>query len=148
MESMTIGDFGKVAGVAPKTIRFYEDKGLLPRPARSSSGYRVYGERDVRRVLLIRRARALGFSLSEVGRLVRLAEHESCASFEGALARDTARKLEEVDHLMLELADRREQLAALSAHLATEACSDCQAPALECCDTLGGATLPDGQAGA
>src|SRR5438034_7494707 len=85
---MTIGELGKAAGIAPKTVRFYEDKGLIPRPGRTPAGYRVYGAEDVQRLVLIRRARVLGFSLSEVHRLVRLAEHGSCGSFQGQLARE------------------------------------------------------------
>ena len=138
MNAITIGEAGKTAGVAPKTIRFYEDKGLLPRPERSPGGYRVYGPADLRRLALIRRARALGFSLSEVRRLLRAADHETCASFEGELAREATRKLAEVDVLIAQLTNARAELSALSERLATPACSDCQAPAMACCDALTG----------
>ena len=50
METMTIGDLAKVAGVPPRTIRFYESKGVLPIPGRSSSGYRLYRPDDLKRL--------------------------------------------------------------------------------------------------
>ena len=82
MEAMTIGDLAKVAGVPPGTIRFYESKGILPSPSRSASGYRLYGPDDLKRLSLVRRAHSLGFSLTEVGNLIRLAQHEQCDSFQ------------------------------------------------------------------
>jgi DNA-binding transcriptional MerR regulator len=97
---MTIGDISKAAGVAAKTIRFYEDKGLLPRPARSEGGYRLYGADDLRRLTFLRRTRGLGFSLSEARKLLRAAEHLDCGSFEGQLAREAVAKLAEVDALL------------------------------------------------
>lgn len=143
MDAMTIGDLSKRAGVAPKTIRFYEDRGLLPRPRRSEAGYRLYGYRDLRRVSLIRQARALGFSLTEARKLLAAAEHLDCASFEGEVAREAARKLAEVDGLITRLTEVRGQLQGLASRLSGAACgSDCQAPALSCCDALAGPLEP------
>ena len=53
---MTIGELGARVGVNPRTIRFYEDRGLLPAPARRPSGYRDYGDEDVTRLSFIRTA--------------------------------------------------------------------------------------------
>ena len=53
---MTIGALARATGVPPKTIRYYEQVGVLP--ARSAAGYRQYTPRDVQRLLFIRRARA------------------------------------------------------------------------------------------
>lgn len=66
MATMHIGGLAKRAGVGVETVRFYERKGLLPPAQRKQSGYRVYGEKDLRRLLFIRQAKALGFSLEEV----------------------------------------------------------------------------------
>lgn len=60
IEHRTIGQLAKSLGVAASAIRYYEDSGLLPRPARSASGYRIYGSEDRRRLQLIVRVRTLG----------------------------------------------------------------------------------------
>ena len=60
---LTIGQLAHATGVATKTIRYYEQVGLLPAPRRSAAGYRQYARRDVHRLLFMRRARALGLSL-------------------------------------------------------------------------------------
>src|SRR5260370_14494160 len=57
-----------------ETIRFYEREGLLPAPARSPGGYRLYSEDHLKRLTFIRRARGLGFSIDEVRKLLKLAD--------------------------------------------------------------------------
>jgi len=66
MESLTIGKLAKLTGVNSETIRFYERRGLIPRPPTSSTGYRQYGDKDVGRLVFIRRCIRLGFSLDEI----------------------------------------------------------------------------------
>jgi hypothetical protein len=61
---LTIGQLAQATGVSAKTIRYYEQVGVLPMPSRSASGYRQYGRGDVHRLLFVRRARALGLSLA------------------------------------------------------------------------------------
>ena len=68
---LKIGELATRCGVSPDTIRFYERKRLLPRPRRTASRYRVYGEEDERRVRFIRHAQALGLTLEDIGELVR-----------------------------------------------------------------------------
>lgn len=63
---MQIGEIAKRAGVGVETVRFYERKGLLRSPQRKASGYRIFGEQDLRRLLFIRQAKVLGFSLDDV----------------------------------------------------------------------------------
>jgi MerR family transcriptional regulator, copper efflux regulator len=65
-KALTIGQLAQATGVPPKTIRDYEDVGVLPPPLRTSAGYRQYTERSVHRVLFVRRARALGLSLQQL----------------------------------------------------------------------------------
>lgn len=72
MPDMKIGELAERAGVSVQTIRYYEGRGLLPEPSRTSSGYRQYGENDVRRLRFIRRAQDLGFTLGEIGELLAL----------------------------------------------------------------------------
>jgi MerR family copper efflux transcriptional regulator len=67
---MNIGEAAKRAGVNAKAIRYYESIGLLPEPARTESGYRVYSQDDVERLRMIGRARRLGFGIEDVKRLL------------------------------------------------------------------------------
>ena len=69
---MWIGETARAAGVNVQTLRYYERRGLLARTSRRESGYREYSTDDVRIVRFIKRAQELGFSLDEVGRLIRL----------------------------------------------------------------------------
>lgn len=63
---MRIGELGERVGVSPKTIRYYEDVGLLAPPARAASGYRDYDRDAVGRLQFIRAAKSIGLTLGEV----------------------------------------------------------------------------------
>jgi len=72
MKGMTIGRLARKAGVSIDTVRFYERRRLLSKPARTDSNYRVYAEDEVARLRFIKRAKDLGFSLSEIRELLSL----------------------------------------------------------------------------
>ena len=76
---MRIGEVAAEAAVNIQTLRYYERVGLLPRPARQSSGYRAYGANAVRQVRFIKRAQELGFSLAEIGDLLAFREQSQTA---------------------------------------------------------------------
>ena len=63
---MQIGDLARRGGVSIQTVRYYERCGLLPKPERKPSRYRIYGENDVYRLQFIRHAKTLGFTLDEI----------------------------------------------------------------------------------
>lgn len=69
---LLIGKLAKLSGVKPDTIRFYERSGLLPKPSRTASDYRVYNDDALRQVRFIRKAQTLGFSLDEIRRIMSL----------------------------------------------------------------------------
>lgn len=75
---MQISELADRAGVPPRTIRYYADRGLLAPAKRSTAGYRDFGEAALRRLRFIRRAQALGMTLEEVARLLRAVERQSC----------------------------------------------------------------------
>ena len=77
-EQLTIGVFAKAAGASVETIRFYQRKGLLPEPNKPYGSIRRYGEADVARVLFVKTAQRLGFSLDEIGELLRLEDGTHC----------------------------------------------------------------------
>jgi DNA-binding transcriptional MerR regulator len=71
---MRTGQLAELAGVSADTLRHYERLGLLPSPQRSAGGYRLYPPAALDRVRMIRRALAIGFSLKELGRILRVRE--------------------------------------------------------------------------
>jgi MerR family mercuric resistance operon transcriptional regulator len=72
---LAIGTLSKRTGCQIETIRYYERAGLMPAPARSPGGYRLYGTEHLKRLTFIRRARALGFSIGQVRTLLGLTDH-------------------------------------------------------------------------
>ena len=72
MEALTIGRLAKLGGVNLETIRYYEREGLLPKPPRTSAGYRLFPSDSAKRLRFIKRAQELGFSLTEIRELLAL----------------------------------------------------------------------------
>ncbi|RMG56134.1 MAG: heavy metal-responsive transcriptional regulator [Gammaproteobacteria bacterium] len=106
-----IGEVSQRTGLSADTLRYYERIGLLPDVARTASGIRMYGERDLSRLNFIRRAQRMNFSLEEIGVLLRLREDPRHARDEvRALAE---RKLAEVEASLEELALLRNELSLL-----------------------------------
>lgn len=92
---MNIGDVADRAGLPAKTIRYYEDIGLV-RPARDTNGYRAFSEQDAHKLIFLARARALGFSIEECRALLALWEDRDRASADvRAIAKDHLTRIEE-----------------------------------------------------
>jgi MerR family copper efflux transcriptional regulator len=73
---MRIGQLAAHTGYSARTIRFYEQTGLLPTPARTSGGYRDYDQNSVTRLRFVRSAQALGLSLAEIAYVLRTRDHQ------------------------------------------------------------------------
>jgi MerR family copper efflux transcriptional regulator len=71
---LSIGKVSEVSGVTTDTIRYYERRGLLPKPSRTAAGYRQYPEGVVNRLSLVRNAQRFGFSLTEIAGFLRIRE--------------------------------------------------------------------------
>ena len=78
--AVNIGVAASRSGVSAKMVRHYESLGLLPKVARTESGYRLYGDAEVHTLRFIRRARDLGFSMAEIAELLKLWQNRRRAS--------------------------------------------------------------------
>jgi len=99
MPGLTIGKLAAAEGVGVETVRYYQRRGLLGQPERRGSGYREYSEADRSRLMFIRRARRLGFTLAEIADLLGPAEANSATE----IARAAQLKLADVDRQVREL---------------------------------------------
>lgn len=109
LENLTIGAFADAAAVNVETIRFYQRKGLLREPAKPVGGIRRYGQADVERVRFVKSAQRLGFSLDEIGELLRLEDGVHCEEA-STLAEH---KLAEIHKKLEDLTRMRSALSAL-----------------------------------
>ena len=78
-ETLTIGVLAEAAGVNVETIRFYQRKGLMPEPEKPYGSIRRYGAAELARVRFIKSAQRLGFSLEEIGELLKLEDGARCS---------------------------------------------------------------------
>ena len=106
---LKIGEVSRRSGIGVEALRFYERQGLLGRPARTESGYRIFDEDVLERLDFIRRAQALGFSLAEIGRV--MSEAASGQSPCAAVREIVRTRLRELDERLEELQRYRDELA-------------------------------------
>ena len=112
MKMYSSGELARTVGVNVETIRYYERRGLLSSASRRSSGYRMFTETDVRRLTFIRSAKGLGFTLSEIAKLLSMIEDPAtrCADM-----RELAiEKLHHIERQISELTAMKQQLESLT----------------------------------
>lgn len=111
MNGFSIGELARQANVHVETLRYYERRGLIPRPQRTVSNYRVYSSEDLRRVKFIKQAQGLGFSLNEIKKLLalRATPRARCAD----VRRYATKKIEDIDARIHSLARMRKTLEKL-----------------------------------
>ncbi len=120
---MNISTAARHSGLSTKTIRYYEEVGLLPKAMRSKSGYRDYSERDVALQRFVRRARDLGFGVKECCKLIQLFLNPDRASRD---VHELANlKIVEIDRKIEEFKAARAELEALTAACASDDGPDC-----------------------
>ena len=107
---LKIGDVSKRSGIGVEALRFYEKSGLLDKPSRTYSGYRVYGEDVLERLAFIKRAQALGFSLDEIRQIVDDARKGESPCHE--VREIVRRRMAELDERLRELQRYRKELKA------------------------------------
>jgi MerR family copper efflux transcriptional regulator len=122
MSNLSIGQLALRTGVAIDTVRYYERNGLLQPAGRLASGYRRYGEAELKRLRFIRRAKALGFTLEDVRALLELSAERNVAK----VKRAAQAKLADIDVRIAELERVRgglhKLIAACPGHGRAEAC--------------------------
>ncbi len=107
---MNIGQVAERAGLPAKTIRYYEDIGLVT-PLRNANGYRAFREADVHKLAFLARARALGFSIEDCRMLLALYEDETRASAD--VKRVAEEHLTRIDEKIAQLQGMRDTLSSL-----------------------------------
>ena len=110
--TMTIGEVAARTGVPPKTIRFYEDAGIIAPAARRQNRYRTYSDADVQTLRFIHRARSLGFSLKDISALLALYWDRKRASRE--IKRLALQHVAELDRKIAEMTAIRNTIADLA----------------------------------
>lgn len=118
LETLRIGQVAQKLDLNPKTIRYYEEIGLLPEPKRTVSGYRQYAAPDLERIDFIRRARTLELSLDEIGEVLSFRDQDEapCPYVLHLIAdkiEQVERKIEDLRELRRELRDLHVEAAAL-----------------------------------
>jgi len=119
---VNIGDVSAKSGLPAKTIRYYEEIGLVT-PPRDANGYRAFRDTDLHKLTFLARARALGFSIEDCRALLALYEDQSRASADvRAIAQD---HLSEIDRKIADLQSMRATLSDLVRDCAGDARPDC-----------------------
>ena len=101
MKGLTISQVAKVASVNIETVRYYERLGLISTPPRTESGYRQFSAEVIKRIKFIKRAQDLGFTLSEVNKLLSVSDDREYDCHD--IKQFASRKLEEIEQKILDL---------------------------------------------
>ncbi|MHB1215377.1 MAG: Hg(II)-responsive transcriptional regulator [Thiobacillus sp.] len=115
MQTRTISGLARDAGVSVETIRFYQRRGLLAEPDKPMGSIRRYGEPDVARVLFIKAAQRIGFTLDEIAQLLQLDDGTHCAQARAIAERklaDVRMRLADLQRMEMALAQLVDRCAA------------------------------------
>jgi Hg(II)-responsive transcriptional regulator len=139
--SMRIGDVAARAGVNTQTLRYYERRGILGEPKRSSAGYREYPIDTVRLIRFIKRAQELGFTLAEIEELITL--RQTTPKRRAKVRELAAAKMRDIDEKLARLQAMRSALYTLTVDCACGA-EALTCPILEALDDVADKEVPDG----
>jgi DNA-binding transcriptional MerR regulator len=107
-KQLKIGEVSKLTGIGIEALRFYEKSGLLDRPGRTYSGYRLYDESVLERIAFIKQAQVLGFTLDEIRQLI---AHKRAGENPCAEVREIVRKrLDELNERIEQMIRYRDEL--------------------------------------
>lgn len=132
MTRLTIGKVAKETGLGAETVRYYEREGLITPAPRTDSNYRIYQREDITRLLFIKHAKGLGFTLKEIKELLALRHNPSADKEE--VKRQTEAKLDSINKKIIHLTKIKEILETLDERCAGHGpTSEC--PILEALET-------------
>lgn len=120
---LSIGEAARETGLPTKTVRYYADVGLVVPSGRSESGYRLYGDAELRKLAFVRRARAFGFSIDECRELLSLYEDQDRSSAD--VKRIALRRLAEIEERLRDLEKLHSELSHLAAACHGDERPDC-----------------------
>ena len=111
MNGLRIGELAKQNEVHVETVRYYERRGLIPKPLRTGSNYRIYSSENLRRIKFIKQAQELGFSLKEIKKLLalRAAPRAKCADVRNY----ATQKIQDIEQRLRALTRMRRSLKKL-----------------------------------
>ena len=109
---MKISDAASISELPSKTVRYYADIGLVTPERSVDNGYRLYSERDIKKLVFVRRARGFGFSIEECRELLDLYENNNRSSRD--VKKLTLQRLEEIELKMKELQSLHDELSHLA----------------------------------
>lgn len=132
MTEYFVGQIAKDVGINVETVRYYEKLKLLPKPKRKESRYRIYDEMDLKRLLFIKRAKELGFSLKEIKELfgLRIDSEAKC----GDVKHLAEHKLKDIEERLRDLKNIKNVLVKLINQCVCEEVSTNECPILEVID--------------
>ncbi len=129
---LTVGQLAKETGINLETVRYYENIGLLPEPKRTESGYRIYDETDIKRLIFINRAKELGFTLKETKELfeLKIESEKTC----GDVKRLATNKITDIEQKINDLLKIKNVLQKLVSKCTNEEITTDECPILEAID--------------
>lgn len=133
---MNINRAAEASGLPPDTIRFYERKGVLPRPPRGPNGYRSYADAHVATLRLASGLRQLSVPLDEVRPILEVAHAGVCGDIRGRLIATLARVRDEIDAQLTRLQQTRGDIASLLSGLEAMLADEATIPGTEACPCI------------
>ena len=131
--SVRIAEVAEQLDVAPSTVRYYERIGLVPSPPRTASGYRIYDDEAVARLLFVTRAKRIGLTLEQIAEVLPIWDGVNCAATHDEITRLVDMKKAEVEERMRELQRFVEQLDEVRVALEEGPPPAACRPDLSCC---------------
>jgi len=134
MEIRNIGHVANETGIPTKTIRFWEEVGLIPQPKRAPNGYRIYELRTVEKLRLIKDARDLGLPIAQIKKLMHGCKDGNCEHTRAYLESEVATYLGLLDEKINQMVTLKGKLRRLQGNITID--KDCPDRALYCCNIL------------
>ena len=141
---MNIQQAAAASRLTPHTIRFYERKGVLPRPPRGPNGYRYYTEEHVATLRLAKGLRELALPLSDVAPILLIAHDGTCGEVRARMTRTFTTTLSDLDDRIQELEQARAHLIGLLGGLQKMRPKDVNVPGVEACECVRMVAVGDG----